>query len=365
MKKLLIFLITVWLVACVPAQPTQTVPLEKTNPPIPKLTHPNPTDTAITIPTSAPLPGASVHPPAALRQVSQLKENINGIVLSGDVAYVGLDQTVAAIDISQHENPWAISQSESLPGDVALLLLIPGEPDPFLLVNADRYLVILDISNQNMFTPIQQVELTGSLTAMIFDPQSNILYAGGRVEKNTGFISAIEITSQRQMNIIESIEMPEFPLSLGLAEGSLFAGAEGYQGGLYHIQLPAPGELTQANLVIESTPVNPLQPFSLQVVGGRLYVSYKAIEAYDISDPDQPQQVWRTAGHVVREFRVVGDQIYWFGWTIKSENMYEVINAPESISGSPVGLIAGCTAMHDRAFLIAYEGFEIYETIEP
>jgi len=278
------------------------------------------------------------------------------------VAFVGLDQSVEMIDISQHEKPRIISQSESLPGEVSLLLLIPGEPDPLLVVNSDRYLVVLDLSIPNTFTPIQQVELTGSLTAMIFDPQANILYAGGKVEKTTGFISAIEITSQRQMNIIESIEMPEFPLSLGLAEGSLFAGAEGYQGGLYRIQLSSPGELSPAILVIESTPVNPLQPFNLQVIGERLYLSYKAIEAYDISDPEQPQQVWRTAGHVVREFRAVGDQIYWFGWTIKSENMYEVIDVPEAVTGSPVGLIAGCTAMHDEAFLIAYEGFEIYET---
>ncbi len=95
--------------------------------------------------------------------------------------------------------------------------------------------MILDISTQNMFTSIQQLGLTGSLTAMIFDPQSNILYAGGKIEKNIGFISTIEITPERQMKVIQSIDMPEFPLSLGLAEGSLFSGAEGYQGGLYLI----------------------------------------------------------------------------------------------------------------------------------
>ncbi len=320
---------------------------------------------ALTIPPATPSPSASVHPTLALRQVSQMKENINGIVLSGNVAYVGLDQTVAAIDISQHENPRIISQSENLPGNVSLLLLIPGGTDPILLVNADRHLVILDLSTPNTFTPIQQLELAGNLTAMIFDSQTNILYAGGRVEKTKGFISAIEITSQKQMNRIESITMPEFPLSLGLAEGSLYAGAEGYQGGLYHIQLPTPGDLTQAELVIESTPVNPLQPFSLQVIGERLYLSYKAIEAYDISEPEHPEQLWRTAGHVVREFRVFGDQIYWFGWTIKSEKMYEVITPPEMLTGSSLGLIAGCTAMHDGAFVIAYEGFEIYEMVEP
>jgi hypothetical protein len=200
---------------------------------------------------------------------------------------------------------------------------------------------------------------------MIFDPLANILYAGGKVDKNTGFISAIEITPERQMKFIQSIDMPEFPLSLGLAEGSLYAGAEGYQGGLYRIQLDSPEELSPAKRVIESTPIRPIQPFSLQVIGERLYVSYKAIEAYDISDPAQPQQRWRTAGHVVREFRVVGDQIYWFGWTIKSEKLFEVVNAPEAITGSPVGSIASCTAIHDGAFLIAYEGFEIYEVEKP
>lgn len=117
--------------------------------------------------------------------------------------------------------------------------------------------------------------------------------------------------------------------------------------------------------MIESTPIRPLQPFSLQVIGGRLYVSYKAIEAYDISEPEQPEQLWLTAGHVVREFRVVGDQIYWYGWTIKSEKLYEVVSVPETISGSPVGLIASCTAMHYQAMLVADDDFEIYEIVDP
>lgn len=68
---------------------------------------------------------------------------------------------------------------------------------------------------------------------------------------------------------------------------------------------------------------------------------------------------------MVREFRVVGDQIYWFGWTILSEKLYEVVRVPEDISGDPLGLIASCTAMNDGAFLIAYEGFEIYEIVGP
>lgn len=364
MKNLFLFLVTVWLVACVPAHSTPAVMNEQALTPSLKPTDRNTTAVEQPLSTSTITPNTTSNQKTILTQVSQIQGNINGIVVSGDIAYIGMGLRVAAVDIHQHEKPWLYSQSEPLPGAVSLLLLIPGEPDPFLLVNADKYLVILELSTPNTFTPIQQLELTGNLTAMIFDPHANILYAGGKVDKNTGFISAIEITPERQMKFIQSIDMPEFPLSLGLAEGSLYAGAEGYQGGLYHIQLPAPGDLTQANLVIESTPVNPLQPFSLQVIGERLYVSYKAIEAYDISAPEQPQHIWRTAGHVVREFRVVGDQIYWFGWTIKSEKMYEVVDAPETISETPVGMIASCSAIHDNAFLIAYEGFEIYETIE-
>ena len=366
MKKVIpLFLLSVLLVACLPTQPTTTVSTEDQSMLAQTASSADPTKTIPFIPTPEITPTASVNKNLAMERVSQIKGNINGIVVSGDIAYVGMGLRVAAIDIQKHEKPWLYSQSEPLPGAVSLLLLLPGEPDPFLLVNADRNLAVLDLSTPDTFTPIQQLELTGNLTAMIFDPHADILYVGGKVDKNTGFISAIEITPERQMKVIQSIDMPEFPLSLGLAEGSLFAGAEGYQGGLYRIQLASPGKLSPAELVIESTPIRPFQPFSLQVIGDRLYVSYKAIEAYHISDPEQPQQVWRTAGHVVREFRVVGDQIYWFGWTIKSENMYEVIDAPEAIPGSPVGMIASCTAIHDNAFLIAYEGFEIYETRLP
>lgn len=289
MKNLLFFLFTVWLTACVPAQSTPTVMMEKTAIITPKPTHPNSTNTEIYLPTSTIAPAETVNQKPELRQVSQIQENINGIVVDGDLVYAGLDQSVAVIDISQHDNPRIISRSETLPGDVSLLLLIPGDTDPFLLVNADRNLVVMELSTPNTFTPIQQMALSGEITAMIFDPDSSILYAGGRVDKHAGFITSIEITSERQLKIIESISMPEFPLSLGLAEGSLYTGAEGYQGGLYHIPLTSPGKLSPANLVIESTPINPLQPFSLQVIGQRLYVSYKAIEAYDISDPEKPQ----------------------------------------------------------------------------
>lgn len=234
-KSLFLFLITVWLTACVSAHPTPSVMVAQPLTPSSKPTRPKPTDIEQPRSTSTISPNATNNQKMILWQVSQIQENISGIVLSGDVAFVGLDHSVVMIDICQHENLRIISQRESLPGDVSLVLIIPGDPDPLLLVNADGYLVILDVSTQNMFTSIQQLELTGSLTAMIFDPQSNILYAGGKIEKNIGFISAIEITPERQKKVIQSIDMPEFPLSLGLAEGSLFFGAEGYQGGLYLI----------------------------------------------------------------------------------------------------------------------------------
>lgn len=306
-----------------------------------------------------------------LKRVAQIRGNVNGIAVLGNTAYIGLGSRIAALDIKDHERSRIVSQSEPLAEPVSLILLIPGDPGLFLLVAAGTQLHVLDLSPENLFTPIHQLGLSGKITAMIYDVESKILYVGSKTGPSSGqqggVITTLAFSLVEGLTLLENINMPEFPLSLGLAEGSLYAGAEGYQGGLYHIPLPAPGDLTQANLVIESTPIRPLQPFSLQVIGERLYVSYKAIEAYDISDPEKPQQVWmiNVGGHVVREFHVLGDQIYWYGWTIKSEKMYEVEGVPEAISGSPMGLIASCTAMHYQALLVADEDFEIYEKVDP
>jgi len=105
----------------------------------------------------------------------------------------------------------------------------------------------------------------------------------------------------------------------------------------------------------------------MQVIGESLYMSYRDIRAYDIANPEQPVQTWKgyTGGEVVRDFCLVGDQIYYFGWTILSEYVRGTISLPEPIVGSPMGLVASVTAMHNGDFIVAYNGLEIYATANP
>jgi hypothetical protein len=327
--------------------------------------------TAEATPTAQATPTSLPENDFTLERVAQLGGSIFGITIAGDVAYVGMGPRVAAIDISQHESPQLIGQSEPLPGLVSQLLQISGGPAPLLVVNAGKYLVLVDNSNPGELKPIQQLALPGVVSALVWDERGSILYAGSSLRQSashyTGLISAVRISPDQRLEFIKSVAMPEWPLSLALGEGSLFAGAEGYEGGLYYIQVKTPGELSTPRQVVASTPEAPLQPTSMQVIGDRLYLSYKTMEAYDITNPEHPVQAWAyPSGRVVgKSFNLVGDQIYIFGWTILSEYVRQTISAQEPILGSPSGATASVTAMHNGDFLVAYNDLEIFATADP
>ncbi len=308
----------------------------------------------------------------ALERVVQVGGGINGITIVGDVAYVGMGPRVAAIDISQHDHPQLATQSEPLPGLVTHLLQITSGPTSLLLVSAGKYLVLVDTSSPNAIKPIFQLGLDGAVSALVWDSSASKIYAGvayfQRPGKYTGIISSVDLTQGNQLNLISSVSMPEYPLSLALGVGGLFAGAEGELGGLYHIHMGNPGKLSQSHRVIASTPEEPLQPLYLQVIGDRLYLSYTSVEAYDITNPDSPVRIWsqRVSGSdIVKGFSVAGDQAYTFGWTILSEFVHGAITLPEPITGSSLGEIASLTAMHAGDFLVANNYLQIYDTRDP
>lgn len=340
------------------------------SPTLTPLLSPTSTQTNMPVPTAAPtpFPGNGLN----LERVAQLGGSIFGITIVGDVAYVGMGPRVAAIDISQREKPQLVRQSKPLPGLVTQLLQISNGPASLLLVNAGKYLLVIDPSNPGELKPIRQLELDGAVTAMVWDAQASILYAGGSIYQNsfqyTGFISSVAISSDFSLKLMDTVTMPEQPLSLALGEGSLFAGAGGYKGGLYRSQVKPPGELSTPLQVIASTPERPLPPVRMQVIGGRLYLSYRSLQAYDITEPNQPKQIWEKnlqGGPVMKGFSLVADQFYIFGWTILSEYVRYTITAPEPIEGSPSGAAASVTAMHNGDFLVAYNDLEVYDTADP
>jgi len=300
---------------------------------------------------------------------TQVGGTINGIAIVGDMAFVGMGPRVAVIDISQPDNPQLLGQSELLPGSVTQLLQIPSESAQLLLVNAGKYLVLINVSNSVELYPVHSLELAGAISALVWDARTSILYAGGSIyqapEKYTGFISAVSINPDNHLTFINSVAMPEEPLSLALGKGSLFAGAQGYQGGLYHLQVKTTGELSSPHLVVPSTSTKPFQPTSMQVIGERLYISYLGVEAFDITNPEQPISVW-TAGAgsmVVRDFDIVGEHIFIFGWTILSEYVQDVVNAPEPVKGSPLGKKASVAVIHEGDFLVAFQNLQIYDVV--
>ena len=381
------FFISVLLVACTTATPI-TLPTAA----IPFVSSATPTQTSA--PTSTLTPSATLTPtgmptleatttslPQAspmLERVAQTGGSICGITVVGDLAFVGMGPRVGVIDISQRENPRLVSQSELLPGLVTLVIQISSEPDPLLLVNAGKYLVMVDITDPENIYPIQELELTGAIGAMVWDDRATILYAGGAIYKAPmslgydGFVSAVKLTQGNTLELINTVRMPAQVLSLALGVGSLFAGAEGASvgeeltTGLYHIPLNSSGGVSTPRRVIDSGPEDPLTPVSLQVIGDRLYLGYRSIDAYDITDPDQPLRIWRNyAGIVVKGFNVVGEQVIAFGWTILTELTLDTIPAAEPILGQPLGIIASITAMHDGDFLVAFNDLEIYDAADP
>lgn len=375
------FLLSGLLFACAPATPTtlQTVSIASSNNAVSTQTalFPYPPSPSATLDQTGELTTETTPTPILvtdlnLERVAQRGGSINGITIVHDVAYVGMGPRVAAIDISQHESPQFMRQSGPLPGMVTQLLQISNGPGQLLLVNAGKYLVVMDLFKPDELKPIYQLELAGAISAMVWDDLASILYAGGSIYQDpntyTGFISAVGITPDNHLQLINSAAMPEQPLSLALGEEILFAGAQGYEGGLYHIQVKTGGELSTPQLVVPSVPEKPLQPTRMQVIGERLYLSYRTMEAYDITNPAQPVQTWAEyAGMVGWGFSITGEQITLFGWAPTDPYTPELssITAPEPIEGSPMGKIASVTAMHDGDFLVAYHDLEIYDTSNP
>ena len=211
------FFISVLLVACTSAAPT-TLPTAA----IPYVSSAIPTQTST--PTSTLTPSATLTPtrlptleatstslPQAspmLERVAQTGGSICGITVVGDLAFVGMGPRVGVIDISQRENPRLVSQSEPLPGLVTLVIQISSEPDPLLLVNAGKYLVMVDITDPENIYPIQELELTGAIGAMVWDDRATILYAGGAIYKAPmslgydGFVSAVKLTQDNNLELI-------------------------------------------------------------------------------------------------------------------------------------------------------------------
>jgi hypothetical protein len=382
MKKrtIALFLLSGLLVSCAETpttQPISTIPSIASAVPTQSLSHTFAPEPGVTLTqTPAPLPHITptLLPRSGLniKRVAQIGGSINGISVMGDVAYVGMGPRVAAIDISQHEQPRLVGESQPLPGLVTQVLQVSSEP-ALLLTNAGKFLVLIDTSNPDELKPITQLELAGAVSALVWDARLRILYAGGSVYQGShpyaeyaGFIVSVAISFDNRFELIDSVVMPERPISLALGEGSIFAGAEGYEGGLYHVKVEPIGKLSIPHLVIASTPEKPLQPTSMQVIGGRLYAAYMMMNAYDITNPDQPLQIWTIKGNeVVRGFNVAGDQLYIFGWTILSEFVRDKVSAPEPIVGSPIGEAASVTALHHGDFLVAYNGLEIYATSSP
>lgn len=318
--------------------------------------------------TIAALPASEFN----LDRFAQLGGSINGITISGDLAYIGMGPRVAAIDISHHEHLRLMGQSEPLPGLVTQLLQITGGPAPLLLVNAGKILLVVDTADLDELKPIHQLELEGEIWVLVWDEHENIVYVGGSIYQGpnlySGFISAVSLTPNGKFKLLDSVAMPEFPLSMALGEGSLFAGAQGDGGGVYHVLLKAPGVLSTPQLVLASTPEEPLQPMSMQVIGKNLYLGYNFLEAYDITHPAQPVRIWRRnprSVDVIDDFILTEGQIYLFGWTIMSEYVREAMAPPQPITGSPMGKIAAVTAMHNGDFLVAHNDLEIYDTSNP
>ena len=378
-RTIALFVLSTLLAACTTTAPiTPQLPSKSPEASATKIQFPSKTFTPIPEPTQTSTPSSTLTSTITpktnliLERVAQTGGSINGITVMGDVAYVGKGSRVAAIDISDHKNPQLIGQSEPLPGLVTHLVQISQGGGLLLLANAGKYLVMLDTSTPSEIKPIHQLELQGEITAMVWDSTVSTLYAGGSIYQAPmslgyiGFVSAVNITLDKHLKLANSVTMSARVLSLALGNGSLFVGGEGEQTGLYHIQVKAPFELDTPYLVIASTSEEPLHPVHMQVIGDRLYLGYRAIEAYDINEPNQPVRIWRVYTDIVVDgFNVVGDQIIAFGWTILTEFKLDIVTIPEPIEGAPLGVVSADTAMHNDELLVAYNDLEIYNAANP
>ena len=385
----LIFTLAALLAACIPpGRITQRAPSltpaassTLTRSPSPTFTSfPSPTSTPLAGPTLTPSPTSSLSPAGGLlfKRTAQSSGSIQGIAIAGDIAYVGMGPRVAAIDISQHADPRLAGQSPPLPGQVTHLLMIAAAPYPALLAGAGKYLVVLDTSNPETLAPARQLALPGSISAMVLDSSELILYIGGSIYQAphlySGFIAAVDISPQEGPTMLDSVSLSEQPISIALAKGMVYAGTEGDDGGLYSVPREATGDLSLPRLVIRSSTANYLPPYSMQVIGNRLYVgTYMSMQAFDLHNPDQPVQAWKVEHSenlplgMVIDFSVDGDKVFAFGWYPAGSYLpYRLAFAPpEPLTGSPIGEVASTVALHDGDFLVANFALEIYDTGDP
>ncbi len=383
MKQIFLFAALAGLLAaCAPAMPTsipsstQTLVMRDRFIPASSQTSTpiyNPADTQISLPAPTTTSTHQPHTDTTLERVAQAGGSINGIAVVGDLAFVGMGPRLAVINLNDHEHPRLVSQSDPLPGLVTLVIHLSGEPISYMVVNAGKYLVLVDTSDPSELKPVQQLALQGAITALVWDDLSSTLYAGGSIyqcpSRYTGFISAIAVTSERGLELSSSVSMPETPLGLAPVKDGLFAGANGYEGGLYYIQLKIPAELSTPRQVIASTPEAPLVPTSMQIIGDRLYLGYWGVQVYDISNPQQPVQVW-TGGpaniNIVTSLAIDGDQFYVTGFLIREPNLpvQGTFTSTQPIRGSAVGVAASITAMHAGDFIVADRTLRIYTDAE-
>jgi len=354
---------------------TQTLPSIFTLPPTAALiSRPTPTTSPnmILIQTPLPTPSSTSSPSLdsgpIFKRTAQSGGSINGITAVGDIAYIGMGPRVAVIDISEHETPRLVAQSQPLPGLVTHLLVISTEPSLQLLISAGKYLVMMDISDSETLEPIHQLALPGAITAMVLNASESILYVGGVIYQApyqyTGYIAAVDVITEHGLKLIDSVTLPEQPISIAVGKDSVFAGTESYEGGLYHIQLETSGILSMPHLVIGSTTENYFAPYSMQVIGKRLYTGvYMEIHAYDITNPDKPLQVWKEfTGIMVKGFSIEGEQIDIFGWIPAGAYIpgRKAVTPPEPVAGYPIGQVASIVAVHNGYFMVAYHDLEIY-----
>lgn len=372
-----ILILIILVVACQPAStPTHSIPTVSSEASVtitPSPTQPS-TPTAMathtTAPTSTPTSIPHVEASLALERVAQLGGSINGITVVGDVAYVGMGPRVAAINISDHQNPQLISQSEPLPGLVTQSVQVSQGIAPLLVVNAGMYLVVIDTSRPDGPEYIHQLELPGVISAMVWDPTVSVLYAGGSVYQApfeySGFIALLDLTLDHRLKLMDSISLPALPISLALAEGSLYAGTYSSTAGIYRMNLEAPGKLSTPQVVIANNAENTFTFYSMQVIGNRLYAGVNMdLQAYDITNPDQPTQLWSEfIGFSVYGFSTGGGQIDMFGWAGAGTYLpsQAALSPPEPITGEPFGEVASIVAWYKGDFLVAYEDLEIYAT---
>lgn len=338
-------------------------------------------DKTIAVPSSTPEPSvitSSGDEPdlvldtdAFYKEIVQVGGSVSGLVFIEDVAYVGIGPRVAKMSFNQQGEIQLDKFSDPLPGRVTNLIKLVDRSAGHMVISAGKYLVIMDLLDKATLSMKCQLEMPGEISSLVLDLASPILYVGGAIYHSatdySGFISAVRLSENVCLELISSTDMPEQPLSLTIGEKGLFAGTEGYQGGLYYMQVNKPGELSSVDLVIPSTPEAPFQPLCLKVFDNRLYASYRSVRAFDISTPMHPVLIWEAnvGGNVVKSFSIAKERIFFYGWTITSELVYDSFVPPEPVTGALIGEISQVTVLYDGLFIVADHTLKSFDIVDP